>query len=241
MTVITSASGLLAMLDEEEPALRVYALKNLNLLVGQFWAEISANISTIESLYEDETFDHRELAALLASKVFYYLGELTDSLTYALGAGSLFDVSEDSEYVQTLIAKCIDEYMDLSVKRADSHDPDVDYPLDPRLVAIVERMLDNCIEERQFQQAIGVALECRRLDKLEAAVARSGNSRSLLAYCLQVSHSLVNRRQFRQQVLHPSLSSSFSHPPSIHPASHTPPVVHFICQSKVVFWDLSNL
>ncbi|CAI5947250.1 unnamed protein product [Closterium sp. NIES-64] len=201
MTVITSASGLLAMLDEEEPALRVYALKNLNLLVGQFWAEISANISTIESLYEDETFDHRELAALLASKVFYYLGELTDSLTYALGAGSLFDVSEDSEYVQTLIAKCIDEYMDLSVKRADSHDPDADYPLDPRLVAIVERMLDNCIEERQFQQAIGVALECRRLDKLEAAVARSGNSRSLLAYCLQVSHSLVNRRQFRQQVL----------------------------------------
>ncbi|CAI5943849.1 unnamed protein product [Closterium sp. NIES-64] len=185
MTVITSASGLLAMLDEEEPALRVYALKNLNLLVGQFWAEISANISTIESLYEDETFDHRELAALLASKVFYYLGELTDSLTYALGAGSLFDVSEDSEYVQTLIAKCIDEYMDLSVKRADSHDPDADYPLDPRLVAIVERMLDNCIEERQFQQAIGVALECRRLDKLEAAVARSGNSRSLLAYCLQ--------------------------------------------------------
>ncbi|CAI7817690.1 unnamed protein product, partial [Closterium sp. NIES-53] len=138
-----------------------------------------------ESLYEDETFDHRELAALLASKVFYYLGELTDSLTYALGAGSLFDVSEDSEYVQTLIAKCIDEYMDLSVKRADSHDPDADYPLDPRLVAIVERMLDNCIEERQFQQAIGVALECRRLDKLEAAVARSGNSRSLLAYCLQ--------------------------------------------------------
>ncbi|CAI5480642.1 unnamed protein product [Closterium sp. Yama58-4] len=201
MTVITSASGLLAMLDEEEPALRVYALKNLNLLVGQFWAEISANISTIESLYEDETFDHRELAALLASKVFYYLGELTDSLTYALGAGPLFDVSEDSEYVQTLIAKCIDEYMDLSVKRADSHDPDADYPLDPRLVAIVERMLDNCIEERQFQQAIGVALECRRLDKLEAAVARSGNSRSLLAYCLQVSHSLVNRRQFRQQVL----------------------------------------
>ncbi|CAI5472971.1 unnamed protein product [Closterium sp. Yama58-4] len=185
MTVITSASGLLAMLDEEEPALRVYALKNLNLLVGQFWAEISANISTIESLYEDETFDHRELAALLASKVFYYLGELTDSLTYALGAGSLFDVSEDSEYVQTLIAKCIDEYMDLSVKRADSHDPDADFPLDPRLVAIVERMLDNCIEERQFQQAIGVALECRRLDKLEAAVARSGNSRSLLAYCLQ--------------------------------------------------------
>lgn len=36
-------------------------------------------------------------------QVFYYLGELNDSLSYALGAGSLFDVSEDSDYVHTLL------------------------------------------------------------------------------------------------------------------------------------------
>lgn len=39
------------------------------------------------------------------SQVFYYLGELNDSLSYALGAGSLFDVSEDSDYVHTLLGK----------------------------------------------------------------------------------------------------------------------------------------
>lgn len=50
-------------------------------------------------------FAHRELAALLASKVFYHLGELADSLTYALGAGHLFDVNEDSEFVQTILCK----------------------------------------------------------------------------------------------------------------------------------------
>lgn len=38
-------------------------------------------------------------------QVFYYLGELNDSLSYALGAGSLFDVSEDSDYVHTLLGK----------------------------------------------------------------------------------------------------------------------------------------
>ena len=47
MTVITSASGLLAMLEEEQDELKVYSLKNLNLLVDQFWAEISAKISTM--------------------------------------------------------------------------------------------------------------------------------------------------------------------------------------------------
>lgn len=39
------------------------------------------------------------------SQVFYYLGELNDSLSYALGAGPLFDVSEDSDYVHTLLGE----------------------------------------------------------------------------------------------------------------------------------------
>ena len=56
-----------------------------------------------ESLYEDEDFDQRQLAALVVSKVFYYLGELNDSLSYALGAGPLFDFSEDSDYANTLL------------------------------------------------------------------------------------------------------------------------------------------
>ena len=38
-------------------------------------------------------------------QVFYYLGELNDSLSYALGAGPLFDVSEDSDYIHTLLGK----------------------------------------------------------------------------------------------------------------------------------------
>ncbi|KAI4972740.1 hypothetical protein ZWY2020_003665 [Hordeum vulgare] len=56
-----------------------------------------------ESLYEDDEFDQRQLAALVVSKVFYYLGELNDALSYALGAGALFDVSEDSDYARALL------------------------------------------------------------------------------------------------------------------------------------------
>ncbi|GBG66879.1 hypothetical protein CBR_g72635 [Chara braunii] len=199
MTIITSASGLLAMLDEEQDELKIHALKNLNLLVDQFWAEISSNISTIESLYEDDTFQQRELAALLASKVFYHLGVLNESLTYALGAGSLFNVAEDSEYVQTLVAKCIDEYVLLSVKASESREEA--QPMDPRLVAIVERMLEKCLKDKQFQQAIGIALECHRLDKLEEAILKSDDVPAMLQYTLRVSQTLVNRREFRRQVL----------------------------------------
>lgn len=37
--------------------------------------------------------------------MFFYLGELDIALTYALGAGHLFDVNDKSEYVQTLLGK----------------------------------------------------------------------------------------------------------------------------------------
>jgi len=43
-TVLTSASGLLALLAEPEPKLKVYALNKLDIIVHEFWPEISDNI-----------------------------------------------------------------------------------------------------------------------------------------------------------------------------------------------------
>jgi hypothetical protein len=45
------------------------------------------------------------LTALRLTQVFYHLGELDSALTYALGAGSYFDVNENSEYVRTLVGE----------------------------------------------------------------------------------------------------------------------------------------
>ncbi|KAH1089574.1 hypothetical protein J1N35_016831 [Gossypium stocksii] len=200
-TMVSSAGGLLAMLNESHPQLKYHALSNLISFVDQFWPEISTSVPIIESLYEDEEFGQhqRQLAALLVSKVFYYLGELNDSLSYALGAGPLFDVSEDSDYVHTLLSKAIDEYVSLRSKAAESSNEEA--MVDPRLEAIVERMLDKCIMDGKYQQAMGIAIECRRLDKLEEAITRSDNVHGTLAYSINVSHSFVYRREYRQEVL----------------------------------------
>ncbi|TYJ19833.1 hypothetical protein E1A91_A09G218900v1 [Gossypium mustelinum] len=200
-TIVSSAGGLLAMLNESHPQLKYHALSNLISFVDQFWPEISTSVPIIESLYEDEEFGQhqRQLAALLVSKVFYYLGELNDSLSYALGAGPLFDVSEDSDYVHTLLSKAIDEYVSLRSKAAESSNEAA--MVDPRLEAIVERMLEKCIMDGKYQQAMGIAIECRRLDKLEEAITRSDNVHGTLAYSINVSHSFVYRREYRQEVL----------------------------------------
>ena len=60
---------------------------------------------TSEILHEDLSFPQRELAALVVSKVYHHLGSFEDSLTYALGAGNLFNVMDNSEFVQTTIGK----------------------------------------------------------------------------------------------------------------------------------------
>jgi len=43
----------------------------------------------------------------LCLQVFFHLGELDDAVTYALGAGKLFDLDEKSEYVDTLLGTWI--------------------------------------------------------------------------------------------------------------------------------------
>ena len=51
------------------------------------------------------------LPLLCLLQVFYHLGDLDDALTYALGAGSLFDVNGSGEYVQTILGECCERHM----------------------------------------------------------------------------------------------------------------------------------
>lgn len=60
-----------------------------------------------EELYEDEMFPAPQLAALVASKVYYNLGEFDASMKYALVAGDKFDLSKRTEYIETVICTYI--------------------------------------------------------------------------------------------------------------------------------------
>lgn len=58
-----------------------------------------------EALYEDESFSERELAALVAAKVYYQLQEYNESMVFALGAGKLFDIHHDGEFEETILGE----------------------------------------------------------------------------------------------------------------------------------------
>jgi len=203
--MLTSAGGILALLKDQnqEEQLKVqltqFALKKLDLVVDEFWAEISDSIQTIEVVSEDDIYpaEVRQQAALVASKVYYHLGSYEDSLQYALGADTLFDISDTrSQYVETIIAKCIDSY---TAKRTAGEEN-----IDKRLETIVDRMFDRCFQHGQYRQALGIAIETRRLDVFERAVSGDQSDREvcdMLSYAFRVVMSLIQKRDYRCELL----------------------------------------
>ena len=163
-------------------------------------------------MYDDEDFSNRNLAALVTSKVYFHLGEHEDALQYALNAGPMFDVWARKEYQETIAAKCIDKYIEIKAAESDAEmagttlDEDFNSALrEPavfsQLEAIVENMFERCYQDKEFKQALGIALESRRLDKLEECVARADDAYDILNYCYLVAQDLVTSGQFRKLVL----------------------------------------
>lgn len=69
----SSAQGIISLLEEENDNIKVIALKKIELIIDSYWPEISDSLIVLESLSEDENFSERNLAAYLASKVFFLI------------------------------------------------------------------------------------------------------------------------------------------------------------------------
>ena len=125
---------------------------------------------------EDATFPAAELAAFVASKCFYHLQEYNEALRLALCAGAHLDVSTKSEYIGTILAKCIDEYKRLRTDKDAlsriASDEGLALAIDPRMETIIEQMFQRCYRDKCFEQAIGIALDTHRIDKVSRAKKR---------------------------------------------------------------------
>ena len=148
----------------------MHALKNLNKMVDYAWHEIANTLPKIESFVENPKFPERALAASVASKVFYYLEEFDEALRLALEAGEMFDLNEKSLYVETLINKCIDRYIKLRQEIVDNKTGSSTAVIDQKMEIVIEKMFARCFTDKRYKQAIGIALESRRLDKVQEAI-----------------------------------------------------------------------
>lgn len=76
-------------------------------------------------------------------------------------------------FIGLLLAKCIDHYTKLRVENAELPEDEEKKSIDPRLEGIVNKMFLRCLDDHKYKQAIGIALETRRLDMFEKTILES--------------------------------------------------------------------
>lgn len=201
----TSAAPLLALLRESDDAIRSYALESINGIVDQEWPEVSNDLPDIEALYDDLSFSNRKMAALVASKVYYNLGEYDSAVKYALAAEDYFNMNKKTQYVETIVSKSIEMYIKLSTQKYESKDTKKDINI--KLTSIFEKMLDNCVTNGEYRLALGIALEGFRLDIVEKILRdrlkndTESNTCKLINYVLTASSTTVSNSLFRIDIL----------------------------------------
>jgi len=158
----------------------------------------------IEALSEESDFPAADLAAAIASKCFYHLQEYRDAVRLALCAGEYLDISVKSEYVDTILAQCIDEYKALRLLQGGVQQ-DLPVQIDPRMEAVIEQMFLRCYRDHCYEQAIGIALDTKRIDKVEEVVSNavSAGKSGILGYAFSLCQNARNitPRDFRLSVI----------------------------------------
>lgn len=259
----TSALGVITLLNEEEASLKVFGLEKINSIVDIYWPELADYIFKIEELCEDPDFVGNELANLVASKIYFHLEKYSEALKYALCAGKLFNIHEKSKYVETILAKCIEKYVELRefyyenpqhpyAEINDNEDVDeleleefqiqqeqgapvtqVIYPVNKNVSAVppiyssygmgaskgeentltdfwskdintkmeslVDEMLEICIKNNNIKQALGVALDAKRLDKVKYIINSAPNKVEILKHSIKNEKHINAYKKFRKR------------------------------------------
>lgn len=150
-----------------------------------------------EALADNSSFEQAPAAALLLSRLNFHLGDHDRSVVYALRAGDAFNIEERSQFVETILSAILDRY---TQSRVTAKTDSAALLERGALEVIFERVVHCSLRDRQFRQLIGMALDCRRLDILEAAVkaaASPDEAASLLYYARQVASTQLSCAEFR--------------------------------------------
>lgn len=81
-------------------------------------------------------------------------------------------------FVLLFSAKCIDHYSQQRIVGPENANDANE--IDPRLEAIVNRMFQRCLDDSQYRQALGLALETNRMDIFEKAIVECVSSSTVI-------------------------------------------------------------
>lgn len=197
---VSSAKGTLALLREGDGSVVQFALQRLDKLMETFWFEISGDLPIIEELHDTPSLpeETRKMAALVASRVYFHLGEFDSSVHFALAAGTAFDSTKRSLFTDTILCRCIDLYVQTQEKHEE---------LDPRLETLFISLTQSWVLQNEsfedVKEMIGFTLRARRLDFLGTVLKQyyiKAHSSKALDFTFKVACK-IRDISFRREIL----------------------------------------
>ena len=108
---MNTVSAFRSLLQDDDYDIKEIGIRKLLSNVNLHWTDIANDINTIEELLENDNFKDHELVAILLAKLYFYLSDYDESLTYALRAGKYFDITTNDDFTDILVNKCIEKYI----------------------------------------------------------------------------------------------------------------------------------
>jgi 26S proteasome regulatory subunit N2 len=102
---------------------------------------------------DDENFKDHHLVAILLAKLYFYLSDYDESLTYALRAGKYFDITTNDDFTDILVNKCIEKYIKNCQEKNELSDEHNQYR------TIINFCVDNNINKAEYRLPLGIAIE----------------------------------------------------------------------------------
>ena len=193
--MINTATSFLALLQEDDPQMKSLALDKINLLVDEHWPEISDHIRLFKDYYEKKTLsDKQNLLALILSKLYYNLEDYTSAVEWALKSEDSFNIKEKSLYVNTVLKKMLDKYIE--IRKHNFFNRENQKQIDKRINSIIENVFNNCLHDKRLYQALGFCIESYDLDRLTLAIESSNEILKNLNFVYDIAQNYLTNKEY---------------------------------------------
>lgn len=126
--------------------------------------------------------------------------DYNEAVNYALTSGKYFDLNVRDQYTDTLIGKCIDRYIGERQKNFELKEAER-IQISDLLEKVIENIFARSVRDKEFTLGLGIALDSRRIDKIEEILKAEGCSSEFLGYLTKTILNFVKSRNFRIEAL----------------------------------------
>ena len=120
-------------------------------------------------------------------------------MEWALKSEDSFNIKEKSLYVNTILKKMLDKYIE--IRKHNFFNRENLKPIDKRINSIIENVFNNCLKDNRLYQALGFCIESYDLDRLTKAIESSKEIIKNLDFVYDIAQNYVVNKEYNSVLI----------------------------------------